>query len=59
MSNGKAMMIPLAIPLIREIFVYKMSYFPEPYTCSQNKIKVELNLSNYATKSDLKKHSRC
>ena len=59
MPNGKAMMIPLAIALIREIFVYKMSYFPEPYTRSQNKIKVELDLSNYATKSDLKKHSRC
>ena len=53
------MMIPLAIALIREIFVYKMSYFPEPYTRSQNKIKVELDLSNYATKSDLKKYSRC
>ena len=32
-----------------------MSYFPEPYTRSKNNIKVELNLSNYAAKSDLKK----
>ena len=31
-----------------------MSYFPEPYTHSKCKIKVELFLSNYATKSDLK-----
>ena len=31
-----------------------MSFFPEPYTHSKNKIKVELDLSNYATKSDLK-----
>ena len=31
-----------------------MSYFPEPYTCSKNRIKVELDLSNYAAKSDLK-----
>ena len=31
-----------------------MSYFPEPYTCSKNKIKVRRDLSNYATKSDLK-----
>ena len=31
-----------------------MSYFPEPYTCSKNEIKVELDLSIYATKSDLK-----
>ena len=31
-----------------------MSYFP-PYGHSKNKIEVELDLSNYATKSDLKK----
>ena len=31
-----------------------MSYFPEPYTYSKNKIKVELDLANYATKSDLR-----
>ena len=30
-----------------------MSYFP-PYIHSKNKIEVELDLSNYATKSDLK-----
>ena len=31
-----------------------MSYIREPYTGSKNKIKVELDLSNYATKSDVK-----
>ena len=31
-----------------------MSYFTEPYTRIKNKTKVELDLSNYATKSDLK-----
>ena len=31
-----------------------MSCFPEPDTSRKNKIKVELNLSNYATKSSLK-----
>ena len=31
-----------------------MSYFSGPYTRSKNKIKVELDLSNHATKSDLK-----
>ena len=31
-----------------------MSCFPELYTCSKNKIKVELDLPNYATKSDVK-----
>ena len=32
----------------------KMSYFPEPHTCSRNKITFELELTNYAIKSDLK-----
>ena len=31
-----------------------MIVFPEPYNRSKNKINVELNLSNYATKSDQK-----
>ena len=31
-----------------------MSYFIEPCPRSKNKIKVELDLSNYATKSGLK-----
>ena len=31
-----------------------MSYFPDPYTHSKSKMKVELDLPNYATKSDLK-----
>ena len=33
--------------------LYKMSYFPEPYTLSKHKIKVELDLTNNGTKSDL------
>ena len=32
---------------------YKMSYYP-PYKISSNNIKVELDLANYATKTDLK-----
>ena len=32
-----------------------MSYLPETHTRSKNKIKIELDLSNYATISDLKK----
>ena len=31
---------------------YKMSYYP-PYKRSSNNIKVELDLTNYATKTDL------
>ena len=44
----------LTVGLIRKISLHKMNYFPEPYTHSKNKIKVELALSNYATKCDLK-----
>ena len=32
---------------------YKMSYYP-PYKSSSNNVKVELDLTNYATKEDLK-----
>ena len=32
---------------------YKMSYYP-PYKSSRNNIKVKLDLTNYATKTDLK-----
>ena len=32
---------------------YKMSYYP-PYKSSSNNIKVELDLTNYAAKNDLK-----
>ena len=31
-----------------------MSYFPEPYSRNKNKIKLELDMSNYTTKPDLK-----
>ena len=31
-----------------------MSYFPEPHAHSKNKMEIEIDLSNYATKSDLK-----
>ena len=48
------MIIPLTVGLMKKILLYKMSYFPEPYTCSKNKLKIELDLSNYATKLDLK-----
>ena len=36
-----------------KILYYKMSYYP-PYKISRNNIKVELDLSNYATKDDVK-----
>ena len=48
MPNGKVIITHLTAGLIT------MSYVSEPYTCSKNKIKAELYLSNYATNSDLK-----
>ena len=53
MSNGKAVIILLLVVLIKKILLHKRSYFPQTYTRCINKIKVELDLSNYATKSDL------
>ena len=50
----KDMIIHLIVGLIKKISLYKMSYFSEQYTPSKNKIKLELHLSNYATKSALK-----
>ena len=35
-----------------------MSYFPEPYTHRENKIKFELDLPNYARKYDLENATR-
>ena len=54
MLNAEAMIFLLIVGLITKISLDKTSYFPEPYNRSRNKIKVELDLSNYATKSDLK-----
>ena len=59
MSNGKVSIIHLIVGLIKKMLLFKMSYFAEPYDHSKNEIKVDLNLFNYATKSDLKKHNRC
>ena len=60
MLNGKVMIIHLIVGLIKEIKfkerkkdIIKMSYYP-PYRSSSNNIQVELDLANYATKTDLK-----
>ena len=51
MLNGKDVLILLIVELIKKVLLYKMSYFPEPYTCNNNKTEVELDLSNYAKKN--------
>ena len=52
MLDGNVIMIILTVGLVKKIQLCKLSYFLEPFT-NKNKIKVELDLSNYATKSDL------
>ena len=48
------MIIRLIARLMKKISLYKMSYYPGPSSHRRNKIKVELDLSNYATMSDVK-----
>ena len=54
MLNGKVMIILLTVELIKMISLYRTNYFPESYTYSKSKIKVEQELTNYATKPDFK-----
>ena len=54
MSNGKDMIIHLIAGLIKKI-LYKMShYFSKPYEPTGGDINAKTDLSNYATKADLK-----
>ena len=53
MSNEKFMIIFLIAELIKKTY-YKMSqFFPKPYNRFDGNVKAELDLSNYATKTDL------
>ena len=47
MSNGKVMIILFTVGSREKLSLYKMSYFLKPYTRSENKIKVALDLPNY------------
>ena len=53
MLNGKATTNLLTVGLIKNIIVYMSAYFPKQESFGAN-VKVELDLSNYATKADLK-----
>ena len=53
MLNGKVMIITLTVGLVKMIKLSKMGDFLKPFN-NKNKIEVKLDLSNYATKSDLK-----
>ena len=57
MLNGKVMIIHLIAGLIKKIYynIVKMSqYFPKPYEPFGGDINVKVDLSNYATKADIK-----
>ena len=53
-SNGKVMIIYLIVGLTKKTLLKKKLVFFLPFGLSKNKIQVELDLPNYATKSDLK-----
>ena len=55
MSSGNGMITVLIVGLIKKIS-YKMSqYFPKPFNSHLgDSIKVKIDLSNFATKADLK-----
>ena len=48
MSNGKDIIVLSIIGLIKKMF-YKMSQYFPPYRSSGGSVKVELDLSSYAT----------
>ena len=50
--NNEEIIVSFMIENYKRVY-YKMSYYP-PYKSSSNNIKVELHLTNYATKTDLK-----
>ena len=53
MSNGKATIIFLTVGLIKKYRGKMGEYFPEPKFFGR-RVKVKLDLPNYATKADLK-----
>ena len=54
MSNGKVIIVHLIFGLTKKT-LYKMSqYFPKPYKPFGGDINVRVDLSNYATKADIK-----
>ena len=56
MSNGKTMIILLTVGLMKKT-VQMSEYFPNPKSFGR-RVKVELDLSNYATKENLKNTTR-
>ena len=58
MSNGKAVIFLLIVGLIKKT-LYKLSkYFPKPCISFEGNVKIELDLSSYAPKAELKNATR-
>ena len=54
MSNGKDVIIHLIVGLIKRPCIKTSQYFPKPFRSFGGNINVKVDLSNYATKTDLK-----
>ena len=54
MSNGKDMTIHLIVGLTKRPSIKMTQYFPKPFRRFGCNINVKVDLSNYATKTDLK-----
>ena len=54
MSNGKVIIVHLIAGLIKKILCKMSQYFPKPYKPLGGDINVKGDLSNYATKTDIK-----
>ena len=53
MLNEKAAIVLLIVGLIKKDIIQMSEYFPTPISFA-GRVKIELNLSNYATKAGLK-----
>ena len=54
MLNGKVITVDLIAGLIKKILFKMSQYFSKPYEPFGGDINVKLDLSNYATKTDIK-----
>ena len=54
MSNGKNMTLHLIVGLIKRPRIKMSQYFPKPFKKFGGNINVKVDISNYATKIDLK-----
>ena len=52
MSNGKAMIILLIVGSVKKTLYRLSQYFPKPINRFGGNVKVDLDLSNYATETD-------